>query len=561
MKEAYNLDLENIITPVNPDNFDRLLKESGYNDQKRKFLIDGFRNGFSLEYSGELKRVRREAPNLKLRVGSKTQLWNKVMNEVELGRFAGPFAEPPFEFFVQSPIGLVPKDKDKKTRLIFHLSYPKNGESVNSGIPHEKCTVKYPDFEEVVKLCLHEGVGCSIGKSDMSSAFRHVPMAKDQWYLLVMKACHPTTGETMYFVDKCLPFGSSISCAIFQAVSDAIAWIAEYKTKKKNVNYLDDYLFAAALKAACDRQIQVFLDICEEINFPVALEKTFWGEEMMTFLGMLLDSKRQIVCIPLDKLTKALNWIEYFLNKRNKKATIHEFQKLCGILNFLCRCIVPGRAFLRRLYVPTQVNGKVLQQHHHVKITEENRLDLEVWKHFLTYPDSFYRPFMEAVSLTAQDIDMYSDASGNYRLGFGSYCGPEWTFGQWDEVFCKQQKPSIEYLELFAVTVGVLNWIKIFKNKRIYLFCDNEAVVHMINNSSSKCKNCMVLVRLITAESMICNVRVFAKHVGTKQNGKADALSRLDFKRFWELSKSSMNQDCSSIPDNIWPISKIWMKD
>ena len=102
------------------------------------------------------------------------------MNEVELGRFTGPFDQPPFEHYVQLPIGLVPKDKIKKTRLIFHLSYPKDGESVNSGIPKHRCTVRYPDFDEAVKLCIHKGVGCYIGKSDMSSAFRHVPMAKDQ---------------------------------------------------------------------------------------------------------------------------------------------------------------------------------------------------------------------------------------------------------------------------------------------------------------------------------------------------------------------------------------------
>ena len=123
------------------------------------------------------------------------ELWNKVMNEVELGRYAGPFEQPPFDYFVQSPIGLVPKDKDKKTRLIFHLSYPKAGDSVNSGISKDICSVKYPDFDEAVKLCITEGVGCKLGKSDMSSAFRHVLMAKDQWWLLVMKAEHPKTGK------------------------------------------------------------------------------------------------------------------------------------------------------------------------------------------------------------------------------------------------------------------------------------------------------------------------------------------------------------------------------
>ena len=252
------------------------MEESEYDTEKTNYLVDGFTKGFSLQYQGPLSGCKRRAPNLKLRVGSKLELWNKVMNEVELGRYAGPFEEPPFEQYVQSPIGLVPKDKGLKTRLIFHLSYPRDGDSVNSGIPKENSSVKYPEFDEAVKLCLEEGVSCSVGKSDMSSAFRHVPMAPDQWWLLVMTAIHPITRKLFYFVDKCLPFGASISCAIFQAVSDAIAWITQVRTGRPNVNYLDDYLFAAAIKAFCDSQIRAFLDICQDINFPVAMEKTYW---------------------------------------------------------------------------------------------------------------------------------------------------------------------------------------------------------------------------------------------------------------------------------------------
>ena len=272
---------------------------------------------------------------------------------------------------------------------------------------------------------------------------------------------------------------------------------------------------------------------------------------------MLLDTKKQIVCILLDKLEKATNWVEYFLNKKNKKATLLEFQKLCGILNFLCRSIVPGRAFLRRLYVNSQ--GSVLKPHHHIRITQENRLDLLDWKKFLHSPECIFRPFIDAVPLTAEQLDMYSDASGNYKLGFGAYCGPEWTFGCWDEEFCEAHKPSIEYLELLAVGVAVLNWIKLFTNKRVILFCDNESVVHKINSSSSNCKQCMVLIWIITAESINRNVRIFARHVGTKENGKADALSRLDFKRFWALAGSDMNDNPSEIPDAIWPMHKVWL--
>ena len=550
-----NHNVQDIITPVKSDVLHQLLTTVNYNKQKTEYLVDGFKNGFSLCYQGPLKTVKRTAPNLKLRVGSPVELWNKVMKKVELGRYAGLFKEPPFDNFVQSPIGLVPKDKGKKTRLILHLSYPRTGDSVNSGIPKNFCSVKYPDFEEAIKICVREGVGCHIAKSDMSSAFRHVPMRPDQWYLLVMKATHPITKETFYFVDKCLPFGSSISCAIFQAISDAIAFVVEYKTKKNNVNYLDDHLFAAAMRMACNRQVRTFLKVCELIRFPVALEKTYWGTTLLSFLGLLLDTVNQVVCIPLDKLEKARNMIDKFLAK--KKATVLEFQKLAGSLNFLCRCIVPGRAFLRRLYLP---HVKGLKPHHHVKVTRENKLDLLTWKNFLAHPSVFARDFIQTDITSAQVLDMYSDASRNFKLGFGAYCGSEWTWGQWNEEFCNKVQPSIEYLELFGVTVGVLNWLRLFKNKKILLFCDNEAVVHMINNTSSKCRNCMILIRMIVLEGLICNTRVFAKYVKSKDNNKADALSRMQWSRFNALKvRDGMNEKPTAIPSNMWPMDKLWL--
>ena len=51
---------------------------------------------------------------------------------------------------------------------------------------------------------------------------------------------------------------------------------------------------------------------------------------------------------------------------------------------------------------------------------------------------------------------------------------------------------------------------------------------------------------------------MFAKHVGTKENGKADAISRLDFKRFLDLAGDTMNATPSGIPDVLWPMQKVW---
>ena len=319
------------------------MNETDFEEDKKKFVNDGFRHGFSLNYQNSLKGVRRTSKNLHLRVGSATEMWNKVMKEVQLKRVASPFEKVPFEEFIQSPIGLVLKDEGKKTRIIFHLSHPRDGvSSVNAGIPKEKCSVRYPDFEEAVALCISVGKTGKIGKTDLSSAFRHVPMSKDSWPLLVMMAVCPLNNKIYYFVDKCLPFGSSISCSYFQKISDAIAAIVRHKTKKDTVNYLDDFFFAAILKYLCDQQIEIFVQVCKDIKFPVTVEKTFWGSGTLVFLGLLLDMVKQLVCIPAEKVEKAIEMVDYFLQKDNKKVTVLQIQKLCRYLNFLCRCLLPG---------------------------------------------------------------------------------------------------------------------------------------------------------------------------------------------------------------------------
>ena len=220
-----NFNLETVVSPVNADKLEEYLKQANYDPVKTDFLVKGFKEGFSIGYNGDPK-VKLRAPNLTLNVGDPIELWNKVMKEVKEKRYAGPFEQIPFENYIQSPIGLVPKDNGKKTRLIFHLSYPKGGRtSLNINTPKELCRVKYCEFDEAVKRCLEEGVSCTMLKSDMSVAFRNLGIKKLHWPYLVMIAVSPLDGKTYFFVDKCLPFGAAISCLHFQAFSDAIAFL------------------------------------------------------------------------------------------------------------------------------------------------------------------------------------------------------------------------------------------------------------------------------------------------------------------------------------------------
>ena len=373
-----------------------------------------------------------------------------------------------------------------------------------------------------------------------------------------MKDKSPIDNKWYLFVDKAVPFGSSSSCQLYQRVSDCVAHLVRFKTGKPLVNYLDDYLFAALLAAVCNNQIQTFLDICATIRLPVALEKTFWASQLLVFLGLLINTVEQTVSIPVEKVERAVNLIREVLNKKSRKITLKQLQKLCGFLNFLGRCIIPGRAFTRRLYAHSAGSTKLLP-HHHIRVTEEMKLDLTIWLKFLSHPSCFCRPFLDFTSrVTAHEIDMFSDASKNPELGFGATCQSSFLFHCWDRNFIIEKDPSIEYLELYAVLAGVMNWIHRFRNQRVVLFCDNQAVCYMINSDSSSCKHCMKLIRLLVLKSLLENVRVFAKYVSSKSNYFADLLSRLKMETFWRLSRGKYDLQPDPIPQELWPMNKVW---
>ena len=158
LKNFGNFDWEAIVTLIDVEQLKAYLDESDYHKEKAKHLILGFSSGFDIGYHGPLSR-KDTSCNIPLRLGTSTQLWNKVMDEVEASRYAGPFKfeDLPFSNFMQSLIGLVPKSGNK-VHLIFHLLYDFGKEwyqkSLNFHTPENLCSIKYRDMDHAVLNCL-----------------------------------------------------------------------------------------------------------------------------------------------------------------------------------------------------------------------------------------------------------------------------------------------------------------------------------------------------------------------------------------------------------------------
>lgn len=116
--------------------------------------------------------------------------------------------------FVCSPLGLVPKH-DGGWRRIHDLSFLP-GNSVNDGIPQEWGSLEYTTFDEAVDALLQQGPGAILVKRDLKDAFRHIPVApSDQWLLGFQ--C-----DRSYWMERYLPFGLRTSPFLFNLFARAL---------------------------------------------------------------------------------------------------------------------------------------------------------------------------------------------------------------------------------------------------------------------------------------------------------------------------------------------------
>ena len=453
------------VTPVRVDRLEYLLH--CYEQNKKHFLVDGFRCGFRVNFVGD--RLPFQSPNLKSVLAQPEIARMKLRKECDAGRIVGPFKTPPFANFRTSPLGVVPKKDPSEFRLIHHSSYPK-GNLVNDAIPDYCSSVKYASVSDAITAIKATGEGCFLAKTDIKSAFRIIPIHPADYSLLGMKF------DNLYYFDRCLPMGLSSSCNIFEAFSTALEWLSIHRLGASSVlHILDDFLFIAKTKDRCEADLGKFISLCHHLGVPLAPEKTVGPDTVLQFAGITLDSVRREARLPDEKLQKCRMLLHNFYTRRTVK--LKELQSLIGLLNFTCQVIVPGRAFLRRLIDLTK---GVRQPHHHIRLCKGSKQDLLLWMRFL---DEFNGKsfFLEDTWETSHTLELYTDAAGS--IGFGAVFGKHWFGGEWPVTW---KSYNIAVLELLPIVLAIHIWGHLMADKCVIFFTDNHRAKSLIYLSLGK---------------------------------------------------------------------------
>ena len=192
-------------TPVKVSRLARYL--TGYDDELKTNLIEGFTFGFRLHFQGPYRAS--SSHNLISAMQHPDVVDSKFVKERQSGCIQGPFNYPPFHNLRVSPLGVIPKKAPGEFRMIHHLSFP-YGDSINTFIPPEFSTVKYAPVDDAINIIKCLGHGCVLAKTDVQSAFRIIP---------VHPSDHPLLGfqwRGQWYYDRCLPMGCSSSCKTFE---------------------------------------------------------------------------------------------------------------------------------------------------------------------------------------------------------------------------------------------------------------------------------------------------------------------------------------------------------
>ena len=462
----------------------------------------GYR-GPTLHHRNENHHSARSAPEI-LTADLQRQLQHHRLTQVD------PQAEAQY---VCSPLGLVPKH-DGGWRRIHDLSFP-YGQSVNDGIPQEWGALEYAAFDDAVDALLSQGPGAQFVKRDLKDAFRHIPVAiSDQWLL----GFHC---DGCYWMERYLPFGLRTAPFLFDLFAKALNWILVAVLLWAFIlHYLDDFFAILSPTADAAAYGQQFDALCDDLGLSVNHSKDIMGTTA-DFLGIEFDSILMQARLPPDKLARARSTVKDLLNRSS--ISHQELQTAVGFLSFASKVVVPGRAFLRRLY---DALSKPTAIHH---ITCDMKADLQWWHTVLDDWDGL--KLLQHLD-SRPTYHIWTDASG--RLGIGGYILQQLSEPV-QEAFSirlstRQRRKDIQFKEMKAVQVAIQLWLPTLRGSKLVLYCDNDACIHGLQKSSIRGPAMAPLrdIALLLARNDIHLVPIW---IPTKANQLADDLSRFRYRK------------------------------
>ena len=275
---------------------------------------------------------------------------------------------------MSTDFGVIPKKHQPgKCRLITDLSFSE-GRSVNDAIDTSLCSLKYITVEQVAKKAVLLGRGSLIAKIDIKAAYCLIPVSPADRHYLGMR------WKDKVYIDAKLPFSLRSAPKIFNAVADALEWCIASAGVEVVYHYLDDFAVPGMPETEqCSRNLGLLKAVCSDLGIPPAPEKQAGPTTVIEFLGIIIDTSRQELHLPADKLERLQSpavdlKVKIHSNCKQKKAH-PAVDSVLGIMHHACTVIPAGKAFVRQMIA---LVNTIAESYHHIILNKDFLSDLSL---------------------------------------------------------------------------------------------------------------------------------------------------------------------------------------
>ena len=475
-------------------------------DEDEEFLKEGLIHGFRLAPDGTVFMYS-DMNNYKSAINPlvKDKVEETIMDEIRQGNYIVTGDRPT----IISALGAIPKPDSQEVRLIHDCSMPK-GQALNEYLDIEH--FKYQTLDDALKMIKP---GYYLSKVDLRHAYRSVPIHPSNYEATGLKwQFKGNKLKYSFLVDSRLPFGAGKSPEIFHRLTQAVRRIMAKRGFDTIIVYLDDFLIVGETKEACQLAFDTLITLLQHLGFEISWRKVIRPTQKLVFLGIEIDTFACTIALPQDKLLLLKEFLIDFSSKC--RASKRQLQKLAGKLNWACKVIYGGRTFLRRIL--DQMSA-LKSPHAKLKLSPEFFKDLQWW---ITFLETFNgkQKFLDERPVEDVQTDSSFMAAGAFYKG-------DWLYHVFACDSPQYKDLHINFKEVLAIYFAALRWAHCWSNKRIIIYTDSKAAMHIINKGSTFNPIVMDALRHMFWLSALFNFKLTARHISGQCNTIADAISRI----------------------------------
>ena len=295
-------------------------------------------------------------------------------------------------------------------------------------------------------------------------------------------------------------------------------------------NYIDDIIDHSVVSKS-QASIDTLRALLVELGYDISEKKVVQPATKVTCLGVDIDTVEFTVFITPDKVREILLECESWVNR--SECTKKQLQSLLGKLLYVTKCVRISRPFLNRMLDVLRAADKLTK----ISLSMDFKRDLNWFQKFL--PRFNGKAFITHRSIT-EEIELDASLQG---------LGARWGHQVYTIAIPMGYKDfTIVHLEMFLenILVAIRTWASQWQGKAVRIFCDNAAVVSVLNSGKTRDMILAAIARNIFMETAQADICLRTTHIMGKINEIADSLSR------WNMGVHYQQKFYHLLPIHVW---------